>query len=439
MFSGLARAPEILDTHGDVSSRLLFGLYLTLVFCLLVNRLDIYLADKGFLPMNILVFPVAAAGAFFWGVFSSPFSQVYLSRYLLIIKANTTVLIFFLLWILGHLMFLGKANLVVGDVDYTLIFPIYQLAILMFGLALPAMSGFDGALAIAVRAAILALGLSILIDIQMPGYFSDSVGRGAGFAENANIAAFVLCLNIAMMGIFLRMSLTDVLTIIFACLAVLCTFSRSGLAQLLIIVGVYAGVFVTRAICERQRGGLARIVFVLVALITAIGFLDQIVRTMPIFNIEGVAERLDRLQFWGNSSIVEDRYRPVLSAYYLGLVFEQPMLGYGTYYTAGSGIARAPFGLGPHNMYLRVWVEHGIWGLVTYLGIFVSAMWLVVRRRFVPGQLVVLLGTLYGFFSHNIMENKAFLIALGVVLGRSAIAGSMGPVTRANAGRRRKG
>lgn len=92
---------------------------------------------------------------------------------------------------------------------------------------------------------------------------------------------------------------------------------------------------------------------------------------------------------------------------------ESPILGKGT------GYARTLPEL-PHNLYLQQWVNNGLPGLVGYL-VFLGASYATfARRRFQPGQGLMVVVATGSFFSHNILDQRTFLVLYGSLLAFSA-------------------
>jgi O-antigen ligase len=110
----------------------------------------------------------------------------------------------------------------------------------------------------------------------------------------------------------------------------------------------------------------------------------------------------------------------VLLAYFIDLIRQRPFIGYGTGYSFIEPY-HAPHAQGPHNMFLRVWVDHGLWGLFSFLGLMVSSTKLCWRRRHMAGVAVMAMAWLYCMVNHNVIDEKAFLFALGISLGLAAL------------------
>ena len=100
----------------------------------------------------------------------------------------------------------------------------------------------------------------------------------------------------------------------------------------------------------------------------------------------------------------------------LNRINQSPIIGHGT------GYARRMPEL-PHNLYLQQWVNNGILGLIGYLSFLGISAVCFLRRRFMPGATLTLVAALGSFFSHNVLDQRPFLILYGLLLGLSSLSG----------------
>jgi len=94
------------------------------------------------------------------------------------------------------------------------------------------------------------------------------------------------------------------------------------------------------------------------------------------------------------------------------LIEESPLVGHGT------GFARTMFEL-PHNLYLQQWVNNGVVGLAAFLALLVGSLLTFTRRRCRQGQAFILVASVGSVFSHNLLDQRPFLILLGILLASS--------------------
>ena len=56
---------------------------------------------------------------------------------------------------------------------------------------------------------------------------------------------------------------------------------------------------------------------------------------------------------------------------------------------------------------------------MTWTALLAGGMWLFTSRRYRPGQALILVTAFGGFFSHNILEQRTFLILFGTAASMS--------------------
>ena len=89
-----------------------------------------------------------------------------------------------------------------------------------------------------------------------------------------------------------------------------------------------------------------------------------------------------------------------------------PIIGHGT------GFSRTMSEL-PHNIYLQQWVNNGILGIVSYIALLVTALATFIQRGCRNGQALIIVAVVGGLFSHNLLDQRPFLMLLGIMLGAS--------------------
>jgi O-antigen ligase len=71
---------------------------------------------------------------------------------------------------------------------------------------------------------------------------------------------------------------------------------------------------------------------------------------------------------------------------------------------------------GPHNIYISRWLDNGLIGLVCFLGLLAAVGITFWKRRYTSGLVFIGVLVIEGFFSHNLLEERAFLVLLGTFL-----------------------
>lgn len=403
--------------------RAAISLYAVLFFTLFATDLDIYLSLRGLLPVNSLVILFAAFAALPILFLLSGRLADFLDRFFDVVMPSMVPIFLFILWIVMHVLAAGRTVVSGPDTDFAVIFPILQFGLLLLGIAIATARDWSGgAVRLGLASALVVLGSSVIVETMFPDILGvrdlDASERAGGFALNANVAAFILNATLACFLDYRRSRGADLLAILLTLVAVLCTLSRSGLAQFLIVTTAYflahgARVFTGASGAERLRF-VAKVVLVplvVIAIAAAIGpFLSA---SQP-----EIRERIETLTLRGDA-VYEDPYRYMLLEHYYRLALEHPLVGLGTAYTKTLAAPGAPLGLGPHNMYLRAWIDHGLVGLGLYAAILVSLLVTNAARRNIGGVVLVLLVAEYSFFAHDAFDTKATHLFAGLALGQS--------------------
>ena len=260
-----------------------------------------------------------------------------------------------------------------------------------------------------VTAAIMTLGLllwSMIYDINYPGAFAELDARAAGFPGNANFTALVAVMVCASaLNYSHGKALARNIVLFVATGAIVVTsMSRSGALNFVFLIGVFSYV---RLAANGWRPREVVNVFATGSVIVLSCFAIAMIASST-----GAISKQSRLYRLMNRQQVDDgsaasRLFAVKES--LRLIDESPVLGHGT------GFSRTMAEL-PHNLYLQQWVNNGIFGLVS-LGLFLLAsLYTFTERRYPPGQALILVTILGGAFSHNILDQRPFLILFGILL-----------------------
>lgn len=268
---------------------------------------------------------------------------------------------------------------------------------------------------VAFSSQLLLLG-SLWWDTLYPGTFAELTNRAAGFPGNANYAALVANIVCAAgldfggahrshtkRSFFLDLSL---LTATFLIVAM--TMSRSGLLAFAVVIFSYVWFRVIRTPRSAQRKLLELLLLCSVAL-AAVRFISWYATDS---GLHSDTSRLTRLLH--NQQVDDGSAGTRLAALYDGLrlIEDAPILGHGT------GFARTMHEL-PHNIYVQQWVNNGLPGIAAYLLFLAAAYRTFAIRGFRNGQVVILVATVGGLFSHNVLDQRPFLMLLGTLLASS--------------------
>lgn len=275
---------------------------------------------------------------------------------------------------------------------------------------------------------LLLMAGSLWYEFTHPGTFSEIQNRAAGFSGNANytalVSVFVCCVGLdfgrdarascyqkiatASSRVRSRDVWIDMLLLLTCLLVVVMTMSRSGLIDFGVLAGSFLFLRVFRT-GDSIKVGLQGILALMVA-ITVVVFM------LPLLtNLTGAGGQNNRLTRFMNNQQIDDgsagtRLGALIDC--LRLIEEAPLLGHGT------GFSRTMIEL-PHNLYLQQWVNNGVVGFVSYLFLLLSAYVIFLRRSFRKGQVFVCIAAVGSLFSHNVLDQRPFLILLGILIAAS--------------------
>jgi O-antigen ligase len=308
-------------------------------------------------------------------------------------------------------------------------YPAYDAVIVLLAMLLPAREHHRRRFRLYLFGALVLLAGSVFVDAINPGTFSSVNTRAAGFPANPNIAAFVLVALCCLILDFERIEPLGVIALSLTSVGVLATLSRGGILMLAFVLVCYTYMMVRRKGRGRIRllGAVA-----VVACLGSMIFLasEQLMQRASIFSLPSQNRQGMLL---GRDAIVspqEGRLRLLEESW--ALIHEAPILGFGSGFTYTTGE-------GPHNIYLQQWINNGIGGLICYLWLLIAATRLFWSRRSRAGLVFMGVVSLEGWVSHNLLEERVFLVSLGVLLTVSYFrAHDVGVASHSLVGHKRK-
>ncbi len=252
---------------------------------------------------------------------------------------------------------------------------------------------------------------TILSVLQLLGIGTVSVGRDGRaslFGDNANTLGATLSLGlIALVGITYGRIKAEKRHILIAWLlfpiigtAIIKTGSRGSLA------GLVAGIslMVIRGGAWKAKLKVASIVLIAIGFLAVTALSDDVMRA-----------RLERSLYQGDTA-----GRDKIHAHAWAMVYEKPLLGWGTVYNQielGSRLGRSL--RDPHSLYLTVLTETGLVGAILFwggLGLLAKAAWQA-RTRIEGALPMAIMGyLLLSFYSGSWLYRKMFWLLIAYVL-----------------------
>ena len=380
--------------------------FMTGFFAVFASCLDRYLDAHGALPfLSVYVFLGALAAMTVGTVLRATASNRERARVFTLYRMNLIALAPLAATVIASLAgsFVPTANLDEGP-RYVL-YPAYDATIVMLSMLLPFPEHHRKLIRWYLGIGFALAAGSVFVDVIRPATFSMLPDRAAGFAINPNGAGFLLVTLCCALIAFDRVRGIDLIVLGVTTLGVIATLSRGGIILLAFVICCYVPCVVRHAL----RRGVGAVAIGLVALVLLIGGIS--VGTARLMNqrmFSGGGSRVEMLL--GKRKIVGPRENRVeLLSQALEMVRESPWVGYGSGFT---------FALpnGPHNMYVSRWLDNGIPGVVSYVWLLVAASVLFWTRRYLPGLVFTGVVVIEGIFSHNILDERPFVLLFGVLL-----------------------
>jgi O-antigen ligase len=379
-----------------------------------VTHLDLYLEAVGQWPVPMLAVHVCAAVVAALTVptlVHAAGSTSARDREIELLSGNTRVLLALEAVVAASFIaaFSRTAWLDVGP-RYVL-YPAYTATVIVFSMLLPFPAHRREWFWWYIFAAFVVTVGSILTDVWHPGTFSIIPERAAGFARNPNGGGFLVVALCTTLLSFERVRPLDLFVLVATTGAVVATLSRGAMLLVAFVAVCYAA-FVVRHAWRRGIGTVLKVVGGLGLLVGLTVGGTTVLIGQRMFTSPG--SRVDMLL--GREQAIGPRESRIeLLQHSLDLARESPVFGYGSGFTA-----RMP--QGPHNMYVSRWLDDGLPGMLSYIGLLVTLALTFWKRRYIPGMVFTAVLVVEGFFSHNIFEERAFLILPGVLLTLSYFA-----------------
>lgn len=262
-----------------------------------------------------------------------------------------------------------------------------------------------------VPATLLAVALN-LYEVAFPMTFSLIPGRASGLFANVNQSGAALVLGLIVgQGV-----LPPLLRFPYALtvgLGLLATISRAAILGwgLVLAIGAARPGRRARAVAATTIAGLA-VALLMVSPVWSGVEQELVERGVLTANVQ---QRFDIFTGGGLDDASTSDRLGVAGRAWEDFV-EQPLLGSGTGASTEGEFAI----LGPHNMYLALMVDHGVIGLFLLPTLILAAVWGADPRRayfVIPFALFL---AFWGFFSHNVLEERFILLAVSLVAAEVA-------------------
>jgi O-antigen ligase len=387
-------------------------MYMVLATGLFLSVADLAMGRKGLFPIPptisamLLLSPMCL-----YVIYGELMRRPSGERIIAIFVSNWSVLFCFSFIVALSLLLSGHPTAYWGDRSKWIFLISYGFLVFLISLLLPLIDLFRDYFRLTAFLALLSLVISMSVDVYNPGYFSAELSRAAGFAGNSNFASIVavmLCSSILYYSID-RAPFFDLTVIGVAGIGMIMTQSRSGILELLVLFVFYLYV----NLIQRGMSGKRVCIFALGTLGLSLVFM--LVVPFLFSNSAMFQQYNTRLSHVMSSKQIDDgssasRLAAVKDS--IRLIEESTLIGHGTAHS------RLMDEL-PHNLYLQQWVNNGLPGVASYILLLVCAWAVFRKRKFFAGQAFILVTAVGSCFSHNILDQRPFLMLLGILLTMS--------------------
>ena len=373
-----------------------------------LTSLDLYLEARGRLPVpvlavNLCLYSIMALASV--SLLQAAASESARARIVALYYANRNVLLPLAAMVGASVISAFQPRSYLDEGPRYALFSAYEAVVVFFSMLLPFPAHRRRRFQWYVFAALVVSVASVLTDVLHPGTFSMVTDRAAGFARNPNGAGFLvisLCCGVLS---FERVRAVDLAALAATAVAVIATLSRGAFILLAFILACYAASVVRRA----WHHGIGTVLMRLAAFGLLIGATVAVVTIMigqRMFAVSG--SRIQMLT--GREQVVGPRESRIeLLQYSWDLVRDSPIVGYGSGFTF-------TMNQGPHNIYISRWLDNGLIGLICFLWLLVAVGVTFWKRRHTTGLVFAGVVAIEGFFSHNLLEERALLVLLGTFL-----------------------
>lgn len=284
----------------------------------------------------------------------------------------------------------------------------YHFALLVFCIGITTSQVMRKYHRLIILISLIGTCISVGVDVVHPKTFSDLEARAAGFIGNANEGALtVLYLTICAIN-WRKNSFLNLLALSIAGMAIFATLSVGTLYLFAIVVFLYIAWVMKSSSIKKNIAFVILFSSLIVFVLIPLG--ANLISGSKMFTFHDAKVRLQKITSMGQGDLAfaKDHDRVKLIKFYLDIIQEAPFMGHGTGFM--------PIGeTETHNIYLRVWVENGIPGLLAYLALIYFAFFHFKDLKDTRGMIFIFIICGAGFFDHNLLNNRSFVGLLGIV------------------------
>jgi hypothetical protein len=406
------KLPRPFGKRGEHAVQRRIGLlYVSMLLAFFVAPLDNYLGSIGLLPIRATVlFVLGFAPVLLIACLRWVRSGMRLGDPSDLLASNSQLMLAFAFLALVSLLWNLHPDVVAAGIEPSAV-RLYGLINLGAALALAGAGLREQDVGNVLLPALLVMLATMYADFVAPGTFSVDGYRAAGVAQNSNVAGSVVVLIAAASLSYARVRLRDVLLLVTTGAGVVWTSSRAALLMFGVLALFWTQRCFSLGTLRRRAPWLG--IATLVGTILFVAFASYSVRIGEAYS--WFASRRQRTIFAveGPETLLWSMDRARCAQYSLDALPGHWILGRGTGFTR-------TLVMGPHNLFLEQWVSNGLPGLLALCWLLAVGLIAAARRRSPTAQATMVVLSLECLFSHNMLDERAPLLILGLVMGVSA-------------------
>lgn len=257
------------------------------------------------------------------------------------------------------------------------------------------------------------LVVSIWVEIKFPLLFTnEEFGRKSGFAGNPNAAAFFMIIMMLMMLNLKKPSTLDMVIFAIGTIGVFATFSRGGY----LLIAILGASILYKVLTSKSYKSILSLVFGCGLLYV---FFFSAVTELHNLEKGGAFKRLELMLSGDVEEIASGEStmdRKALLREHIDLGWESPLWGHGTGYTyTGQSL-----GGGPHNVYVQIWCNQGVLGVVVTILLLLGFLRHFARYKNTKGMVFIVILIFEGALNHNMFDQRPVILLMGAFLAFSA-------------------
>lgn len=257
-----------------------------------------------------------------------------------------------------------------------------------------------------IAGAVLLASMLNVYELFNPMTFSSIPGRSSGLYSNVNQSGAALVLGL-ILGYKVIPDRFKFAFVAITAIGIIPTFSRSSMIGWLLVAAFLfarAGIKV-----QARRIFVMTFVGILVVYSPIWSDLQHSLEEQGLLNLNVT----ERIAFFTGGQTNDDssNERKAVAAKAWEMFGEKPILGWGT----GANRSIPGFEVGTHNIYLAMLVDHGFIGFFIVPFLLAATIWGMNKSSFDTAFPWLMFMVVWGFFSHNVLEERHILLAVALV------------------------